>query len=320
MTATSPPLQRAIDAMAVPGILVGHRLIADGDELALLPEELACVCRQRDQGAARQRRRAHRCATNCCRASDKRRAQSRSPPAGMPVWPDGIVGSLAHDSEVAIAAMARAARIFRASGSMSSRPSRSPPICWTSSPRLKERARQSSRPDSAGSCHGRLLFSIKEAIYKAVYPLDRTFLDHHDVEVRFVEPAPPWSATGGLSASDIVSRRALWRWRLFRRGRRDMALRRDTFLPRPTIGRVWVAIAVVAGPAVGLAVAEAAGFRTRGPRGCCALPARPDANRPATAFRIPLSRMDRFRLAPEKPSRPPLGGTDLQGSSAACVI
>ena len=32
-------------------------------------------------------------------------------------------------------------------------------------------------------CHGRLLFSVKEAIYKAVYPLDRMFLDHHDVEV-----------------------------------------------------------------------------------------------------------------------------------------
>ena len=30
---------------------------------------------------------------------------------------------------------------------------------------------------------GRLLFSIKEAIYKAVYPLDGVFLDHHDVEV-----------------------------------------------------------------------------------------------------------------------------------------
>ena len=28
-----------------------------------------------------------------------------------------------------------------------------------------------------------LLFSVKEAVYKAVYPLDRTFLDHHDVEV-----------------------------------------------------------------------------------------------------------------------------------------
>ena len=30
---------------------------------------------------------------------------------------------------------------------------------------------------------GRVLFSVKEAIYKAVYPLDRMFLDHHDVEV-----------------------------------------------------------------------------------------------------------------------------------------
>jgi len=34
---------------------------------------------------------------------------------------------------------------------------------------------------------GRLLFSIKEAIYKAVYPLDRTFLDHHDVEVNLAD-------------------------------------------------------------------------------------------------------------------------------------
>ncbi len=32
---------------------------------------------------------------------------------------------------------------------------------------------------------GRLLFVAKEAVYKAVYPLDRTFLDHHDVEINF---------------------------------------------------------------------------------------------------------------------------------------
>ena len=32
-------------------------------------------------------------------------------------------------------------------------------------------------------CHGRVLFSVKEAVYKAVYPLDGTFLDHQDVEV-----------------------------------------------------------------------------------------------------------------------------------------
>jgi len=29
----------------------------------------------------------------------------------------------------------------------------------------------------------RLLFVIKEAVYKATHPVDRIFLDHHDVEV-----------------------------------------------------------------------------------------------------------------------------------------
>ena len=52
------PLQRAIDAIAVPGILVGHRLIAEGDELALLPEEMAAFAGsvikvRRASGAAR---------------------------------------------------------------------------------------------------------------------------------------------------------------------------------------------------------------------------------------------------------------------------
>jgi 4'-phosphopantetheinyl transferase EntD len=27
------------------------------------------------------------------------------------------------------------------------------------------------------------LFAVKEAVYKAVFPLDGTFLEHHDVEV-----------------------------------------------------------------------------------------------------------------------------------------
>ena len=30
-----------------------------------------------------------------------------------------------------------------------------------------------------------MLFVAKEAVYKAVYPLDRMFLDHHDVEIDF---------------------------------------------------------------------------------------------------------------------------------------
>jgi len=33
----------------------------------------------------------------------------------------------------------------------------------------------------------RLLFAAKEAVYKAVNPLDQTFLEHHDVQVSFVD-------------------------------------------------------------------------------------------------------------------------------------
>lgn len=36
-------------------------------------------------------------------------------------------------------------------------------------------------------CQGRLLFAAKEAVYKAVYPLDQLFLDHHDVEVSLTD-------------------------------------------------------------------------------------------------------------------------------------
>ena len=66
----------------------------------------------------------------------------------------------------------------KASGSISSRPSRSPPDLLDIVATATEREGIQDDP-----LRGRLLFSIKEAVYKAVYPLDRMFLDHHDVEV-----------------------------------------------------------------------------------------------------------------------------------------
>ena len=58
VTATIPMLQRAIDAMPVPGISIEHRVISDGDELALLPDEFGAFATsvikvQRASGAAR---------------------------------------------------------------------------------------------------------------------------------------------------------------------------------------------------------------------------------------------------------------------------
>jgi 4'-phosphopantetheinyl transferase EntD len=97
----------------------------------------------------------------------------------MPVWPDGFIGSIAHDATFAVAALARRDR-FRGIG-IDIEPAE--PL----EPNLLEliaTERERAGPEST-RLQSRLLFSVKEAIYKAVFPLDRIFLDHHDVEVDF---------------------------------------------------------------------------------------------------------------------------------------
>jgi 4'-phosphopantetheinyl transferase EntD len=176
MTSIRPPLQHAIDSIAVPGILVDHRLIRDGDELALLPEEKAAFA-----GSVLKVRRASGAARIVARTLLSRfgRAPRAIPKSttGVPVWPEGIVGSLAHDSEVAVAAMA-AQREFLSVGVDVEPAEPLAPDLLDIVATAGERERMRDDP-----FHGRLLFSVKEAIYKAVYPLDRMFLDHHDVEV-----------------------------------------------------------------------------------------------------------------------------------------
>ncbi len=99
--------------------------------------------------------------------------------SGMPLWPAGIVGSLAHDSEVAVAAVAM--QHDYVSVGIDVEPA-TPldadllPVIAT----VRERERIGDNLVRA-----RLLFCVKEAVYKASYPVDRLFLDHHDVEVDF---------------------------------------------------------------------------------------------------------------------------------------
>src|SRR5216683_1888991 len=101
-----PSLQSAIDALSVPGIMIGHRLISPGDEHALLPEEApafaASVIKvRRASGAARIVAR-----ELLARLGHPRCALPRAS-SGAPVWPAGVIGSLAHDPGVAVAAVGR---------------------------------------------------------------------------------------------------------------------------------------------------------------------------------------------------------------------
>jgi 4'-phosphopantetheinyl transferase EntD len=175
-----PVLQSAIDALAVPGVMIGHRLIAAGDEDALFPEEApafatSVVKVRRASGAARivARELLARLGLHHCPLPKS--------PSGGPVWPPGVVGSLAHDARVAIAAVAMA-RDIGALG-IDVEPAELLPaelLDMVATPR--ERSQIDQDP-----CGGRLLFVAKEAVFKAVHPLDQTFLDHHDVEIDLLQ-------------------------------------------------------------------------------------------------------------------------------------
>jgi 4'-phosphopantetheinyl transferase EntD len=171
-------LQSALDGLCFPGIMIGHRLISVGDEHALMPEEApafaASVTKvQRASGAARIAAR-----ELLARIGHVGCALPKGP-TGAPIWPAGVVGSLAHDSRVAVAAVGLQ-RNVRALG-IDVEPAESLPaelLDLVATPR--ERSALSNDP-----CAARLLFVAKEAVYKALNPLDHTFLDHQDVEVDF---------------------------------------------------------------------------------------------------------------------------------------
>ncbi len=171
-----PSLQHAMDSIAVPGLLLGHRLIAPGDENALLREEAASIASElpevrRASGAARIVARELMTRLGAVSSAIPRG------PSGMPIWPAGLVGSLAHDERIAVAAVGRS-QDFAALG-VDVEPAAPLPSDMLD---LVASAREQSQL-AADPLRGRILFATKEAVYKAVYPLDRDFLEFADIEV-----------------------------------------------------------------------------------------------------------------------------------------
>jgi 4'-phosphopantetheinyl transferase EntD len=171
-------LQAAIEQLAVPGIVIGHRFISPSDETAL-------TCGQRAALPAEKTRRSSGAARVVAREllvhAGYRACPVPKARSGAPVWPRGLVGSLAHDSQVAVAALAPR-RKFAAIG-IDIEPAEAPP---------SELINVIATPLEQASLEtylygGRLLFVAKEAVYKAVASLDRVFLDHADIEIDFAK-------------------------------------------------------------------------------------------------------------------------------------
>lgn len=171
-----PSVQRAIDAIIVPGLLIGHRMISQGDELALLHKEMVSLSfpvieRLRASGAAR---RVARELMNSMGFASLPILRSTS---GAPIWPTGVVGSMAHDDQIAVAAVGLRRDLDAVGIDIE-------PVVPLQPDMLElivtPRERQTVVDNPLGT---KLLFAIKEAVYKATFPLDRKFLDFHDIDV-----------------------------------------------------------------------------------------------------------------------------------------
>jgi 4'-phosphopantetheinyl transferase EntD len=176
MSTSDPALQRSIEGMAVPGILIRHRVITEGDELGLLPEERdafanSVVKVRRASGAARI------VARELLSGLGKPRCAIPRSNSGRPIWPSGFTGSLAHDAEIAIAAVALERDFLGVGVDVEPAEALEPELL----PLIATANERKSAPGDPR--YGRLLFAIKEAVYKAVNPIDGRFLGHHDVDV-----------------------------------------------------------------------------------------------------------------------------------------
>jgi 4'-phosphopantetheinyl transferase EntD len=105
----------------------------------------------------------------------------RRSPSGAPFWPEGVVGSLAHDDEFAVAAVALRTDIARLGVDIE--PAEPLPsdivdrVLSVGEKRLTNNDRVMSR----------LIFSSKEAVYKALNALDGSPLEYDDIEIRLAE-------------------------------------------------------------------------------------------------------------------------------------
>lgn len=187
-----------LDAI-LPDWVESAEAFGDGDAV-LLPDEDAVLA-----GAAPRRRAECATARACARAAMARLGLPAVPilpgPAGAPRWPDGVVGSMTHCDGYRAAAVAPAADA--AAIGIDAEPNAPLPAGVLDSISLPaERARlarlaAADRDLCRDVCWDRLLFTAKEAVYKAWYPLTHRWLDFEQAAV---------TVTAGARQGSFVAR------------------------------------------------------------------------------------------------------------------
>lgn len=151
-------------------------------EVALFPEEEAVL-----GNAVEKRRREFVTARACAREALSRLGlPEQAVPAGArgePVWPEGIVGSITHCAGYRACAAARASELLTIG--VDAEPDDALPAGVLADVSLPEERRwiEAAAAAEPGTSWDRLLFSIKESIYKAWFPLTGSWLGFEDAGV-----------------------------------------------------------------------------------------------------------------------------------------
>jgi 4'-phosphopantetheinyl transferase EntD len=166
----------------LPAGVASAEAFRDPTDVLLFPEEEAVVARAVDK-----RRQEFATARGCARSALAALGLAPTPilpgERGAPQWPPGFVGSITHCPGYRAAAVARAREVLTIG--LDAEPDEVLPEGVLEVVSLPgERARLCALAASApGTCWDRLLFSAKEAVYKAWFPLARRWLGFEDADI-----------------------------------------------------------------------------------------------------------------------------------------
>jgi 4'-phosphopantetheinyl transferase EntD len=154
----------------------------DDPAATLFPGERAVIAR-----AIARRRTEFATGRSCARAALARLGEPPAPilrgPRGAPQWPAGVTGSITHCAGYRAAAVARIGDVLALG--LDAEPNEKLPDGVPETIALAEERDELARLAAAepGICWDRLLFSAKESVYKAWFPMTRQWLDFKSAHI-----------------------------------------------------------------------------------------------------------------------------------------
>jgi 4'-phosphopantetheinyl transferase EntD len=211
--AMSPP-DRTMLKMILPADVESEECFGEASGGLLFPEEEKIIAH-----AVEARRREYAAVRSCARACLERLSYAPVPimPGieGAPMWPAGVQGSMTHCAGYAAAAVGLLPRISAIG--IDAEPDAPLPdgvLDLVATPAERDR-HAGTQLEPTGLNWDRLLFSAKEAVYKAWFPLVGEWLDHQEAEI-VIDPQDgtfaAFLARDGLIVDGRQVRRLHGRW------------------------------------------------------------------------------------------------------------